>query len=108
MTESDLATTRDQLARRGFPIDQVSSEQLRDIMKTLEVGFRDGAPLDTAGAATIILDGVRAGRWRILVGDDATRLDQQVRANPEAAYDHTGVGISPLVTGPPADHSSTA
>ena len=24
MTESDLATTRDQLARRGFPIDQVS------------------------------------------------------------------------------------
>ena len=33
---------------------------------------------------------------------------EQVRANPEAAYDHTGVGINPLVTGPPAHESPTA
>jgi hypothetical protein len=62
----------------------------------IEEGFRDGAPLDAAAAATIILDGVLAGKWRILVGDDAHRLDQQVRADPEAAYDHAGVGINPL------------
>jgi NAD(P)-dependent dehydrogenase (short-subunit alcohol dehydrogenase family) len=108
MTESDLATTRDQLARRGVPLDQLSSEQLRDIVKTLEAGFRDSAPLDAAGAATIILDGVRAGRWRILVGDDALRLDQQVRADPEAAYDHTGVGIHPLDTSPPSDQTPSS
>ena len=28
-----------------------------------------------------------AGRWRILVGDDAHRLDERVREKPEAAYD---------------------
>jgi NAD(P)-dependent dehydrogenase (short-subunit alcohol dehydrogenase family) len=38
-------------------------------------------------AAGIILDGVKAGRWRILVGDDANRLDQRVRQTPEQAYD---------------------
>jgi hypothetical protein len=65
----------------------------------LEEGFRNNAPLDAAGAARTILDGVLAGKWRILVGDDAHRLDESVRANPEAAYDHQGVGISPLDLG---------
>ena len=50
--------------------------------------FRDRAPLDAAGAATIILDGVRSGAWRILVGQDAEGLDGFVRANPETAYDY--------------------
>ena len=42
----------------------------------------------TAGAATIILDGVRSGAWRILVGQDAINLDAAVRAKPEDAYDY--------------------
>jgi len=50
-------------------------------------GFRDSAPLSAADAATVILDGVRAGEWRILVGDDARRLDSFVRANPADTYD---------------------
>ena len=33
------------------------------------------------------LDGVRAGRWRILVGEDAHKLDAEVRKRPEEAYD---------------------
>ena len=40
-----------------------------------------------AQAAKIILDGVKAERWRILVGDDAHRLDERVREKPEQAYD---------------------
>jgi NAD(P)-dependent dehydrogenase (short-subunit alcohol dehydrogenase family) len=48
--------------------------------------FHDLAPMTAATAATVILDGVRADRWRILVGDDAHRLDAAVRADPEAAY----------------------
>ena len=50
-------------------------------------GFKNNAPTTAAQAATIILDGVRAGKWRILVGDDAEKLDAAVRANPEHAYD---------------------
>ena len=37
-------------------------------------------------AAKIILDGVKADRWRILVGKDAEFLDRSVRAAPEDAY----------------------
>ena len=44
-------------------------------------------------AATIILDGVQAGKWRILVGDDAHRLDEVVRANPEDIYAEGGVNL---------------
>jgi NAD(P)-dependent dehydrogenase (short-subunit alcohol dehydrogenase family) len=50
--------------------------------------FRDKAPLSAAQAATIILDGVRSGTWRILVGQDAAMIDKRIRANPEAAYDY--------------------
>ena len=45
---------------------------------------RDG--LDPIQAAQIILDGVKAERWRILVGPDAEVLDRVVRGAPEAAY----------------------
>jgi NAD(P)-dependent dehydrogenase (short-subunit alcohol dehydrogenase family) len=51
-------------------------------------GFHDSAPLSAAGAATVILDGVRSGAWRVLVGDDAKQLDEYVRANPDDAYDY--------------------
>ena len=33
------------------------------------------------------LDGVRAERWRILIGRDAEELDARVRAAPEQAYE---------------------
>lgn len=49
--------------------------------------YRSKAPLDAVEAARIILDGVQEGRWRILVGDDAVRLDQLVRDQPEEAYE---------------------
>jgi len=51
-------------------------------------GFYDTAPLSAAGAADVILDGVRSGAWRVLVGEDAHRLDQYVRAYPEDAYNY--------------------
>lgn len=57
-------------------------------------GFYDSAPLDAAGAATIILDGVRSGAWRILVGEDAHRLDRYVRAHPEHAYDYAALSAA--------------
>jgi len=54
--------------------------------------FRDQAPMSAAEAATEILDAVRDGRWRILVGDDARRLDEAVRAHPEIAYESLTLG----------------
>ena len=60
--------------------------------------FRDKAPLSAAEAATIILNGVRSGTWRILVGQDAAMIDERIRANPEAAYDYAELfrGLVPL------------
>lgn len=57
-------------------------------------GFHDSAPLSAAAAATVILDGVRSGSWRILVGADARGLDQWVRAHPDDAYDHAKLAAS--------------
>jgi NAD(P)-dependent dehydrogenase (short-subunit alcohol dehydrogenase family) len=51
-------------------------------------GWQENAPTSAAEAATVILDGVRSGAWRILVGEDARLLDEFVRANPESTYDH--------------------
>jgi len=48
--------------------------------------FRDDAPMTAGEAATVALDGVKAGRWRILVGDDAHVLDRMLREDPEGAY----------------------
>ncbi len=74
-------------AVRGFT--EALFEDLRTrALARLTTDFRDKAPLSAAGAAAVILDGVRSGAWRILVGEDARRLDAAVRARPDAAYDY--------------------
>jgi len=52
-----------------------------------QAAFRNAAPTTPAEAAQIILNGVRAGRWRILIGHDAHVLDEAIRADPEGAYE---------------------
>lgn len=49
--------------------------------------FRTTAPTTPAEAARSILEGIRAGRWRILVGPDAELLDVALRNDPEGAYE---------------------
>jgi NAD(P)-dependent dehydrogenase (short-subunit alcohol dehydrogenase family) len=71
------------LEAQGADTKALSDEQ---IIEMANASFRDTAPMSAATAATVILDGVRAGKWRILVGDDAVALDAFVRADPEAAY----------------------
>ena len=65
-----------------------TGEDLRQFLVRANTDFRDKAPVSAAQAATIILDGVRAGSWRILIGEDAKMIDERVRAKPEAAYDY--------------------
>ncbi len=96
LTEDDLATARADLARRGMPADALSDDALRSLIDLFGEMFRDHAPMSAAEAATVILDGVRAGAWRILVGDDAHAIDKSVRADPEGAYGPEGLGLQSI------------
>jgi hypothetical protein len=86
MSEEDLQAAREHLEERGVDFGSATNEQLRQTLVMQGESFRDDAPLTAGEAATIILDGVRADRWRILVGEDAEVLDRMVRAEPENAY----------------------
>jgi NAD(P)-dependent dehydrogenase (short-subunit alcohol dehydrogenase family) len=87
MSAEDLAPVRANMQRQGIAADAISDEALRVGLQRFSDDFRDKAPTSAAGAATIILDGVREERWRILVGDDARMLDAAVREAPEQAYE---------------------
>jgi NAD(P)-dependent dehydrogenase (short-subunit alcohol dehydrogenase family) len=93
LTESDEMTAaqlkaRDQLVGIGLLPEGASADDLRRFLLQAGSDYRDKAPLSAADAATVILDGVRSGAWRILVGQDAVMLDERIRAKPEAAYDY--------------------
>jgi NAD(P)-dependent dehydrogenase (short-subunit alcohol dehydrogenase family) len=79
---------RDMLTKAGALPETPTGEDLRQFLIRANADFRDKAPVSAAQAATIILDGVRAGTWRILIGQDAKMIDERVRAKPEAAYDY--------------------
>ena len=49
--------------------------------------FAHYEPVPSATAAAEILDAVREGRWRVVIGEDATAVDERVRAAPWTAYD---------------------
>lgn len=87
LTDDQVARMRERLVARGMPVDKASDEDLRMLAIRQAEAFRDQAPTSAEQAAQIILDGVRAERWRILVGEDAHILDEEVRANPELAYE---------------------
>jgi NAD(P)-dependent dehydrogenase (short-subunit alcohol dehydrogenase family) len=86
LSEEQLAQIRERTGKMGIDLSAASDEDLRQGIQAQAESFRDNAPLSAAGAATIILDGVRNGEWRILVGDDAILLDSMVREAPLDAY----------------------
>ena len=77
---------QDGLTEAGLLAKDATADDLRQLLAQMNADFRDKAPLSAAAAATIILDGVRSGAWRILVGEDAKKIDEMVRATPEDAY----------------------
>jgi len=79
---------RDALRQAGVLPEGATAEDLRRFLARVNADFRDKAPVSAAQAATTILDGVRAGAWRILIGEDAKMIDAAVRAKPEASYDY--------------------
>ena len=59
--------------RRARIASALSDDEIRAMLEERARRFLEEAPTTAAQAATIILDGVKADRWRILVGEDAHR-----------------------------------
>ena len=87
MNATELAQARARVASTGRDVSALTDDDLRHIMAERARRFIEEAPTTAAQAATIILDGVKADKWRILVGPDAHRIDELVRQSPEKAYD---------------------
>ena len=93
MTEAQLEeliprAAQARLVSAGLLAEGASADDLRQMLVRANADFRDKAPVSAGEAATIILDGVRSGAWRILIGEDAAMIDAAVRAKPGAAYDY--------------------
>ena len=88
MTEEDVLNIRQMMMEQGDnELANLSDDQLKTAMAQPGVDFKDNAPTTSSEAAAIILDGVRAEKWRLLVGEDAHKLDRKVRQDPENAYE---------------------
>lgn len=87
LSDDEVEEVRERIGRMGFTTEGTSNDELRQAMAQTAEDFRDKAPMTAAQAATVILDGVREERWRILVGEDAAVLDRLVREAPEDAYE---------------------
>lgn len=83
----DILFIRRRIKAQGQDDSQLTDQMVAGLSKMMADGFRDNAPMTAAQASKVILDGVKAGTWRILVGDDAYRLDEFVRKDPAGAYD---------------------
>ena len=82
-----IEQARARIASMGRDVASLSDDDIRKMVAERERRFREEAPTSAAEAATIILDGVKADKWRILVGKDAHQINELVREAPERAYD---------------------
>lgn len=102
MSEEEVRVLRENMMNQPGPMAELimnmSDDQIRQSIHERGIAFRDNAPMSASQAATVILDGVREKRWRILVGDDAHRLDARVRANPEDVYDLDFAALSSITS----------
>ena len=86
LTATDIVQARQRMKAMGVDVDAMTDGEIQQRAHDRARSFRDEAPTTAGQAAKIILDGVKADRWRILVGDDAHKLDERVRQAPEQAY----------------------
>ena len=87
LSDVEVRRTRSRMRQQGVDEAALSDEDIRERIQRQAQNFHDRAPTTAAEAAKIILDAVKAERWRVLVGEDAHQLDERVRADPERAYD---------------------
>ena len=82
-----IAQARARLTSMGKAPSALSDDEIKAMLAERARRFLLDAPTSAAEAAAIILDGVKADRWRILVGSDAHLMDRMVREDPEHAYE---------------------
>jgi NAD(P)-dependent dehydrogenase (short-subunit alcohol dehydrogenase family) len=82
-----VAQARARLTSMGKDASALSDEEIKAGLAERARRFLTDAPTSAAEAARIILEGVKADRWRILVGSDAQLMDRMVREDPEHVYD---------------------
>ena len=87
ITQIEVRRARSRMRQQGVDDSTISDDDIRARIQRQAQNFHERAPTTAAEAAKIILDAVKTGRWRVLVGEDAHKLDERVRANPERAYD---------------------
>jgi NAD(P)-dependent dehydrogenase (short-subunit alcohol dehydrogenase family) len=87
MTPKEIADSRRSMKSMGMPADAMTDQQIQQMMQEMARQFEANAPTTAAQAATIILNGVREEKWRILIGADAECMDTLVREAPEQAYE---------------------
>jgi NAD(P)-dependent dehydrogenase (short-subunit alcohol dehydrogenase family) len=86
LTPNEIVATRQRLTGMGVDTAKMSDDDVRKVALDRARKFHDEAPMTAAAAAKVILDGVKADQWRILVGNDAHAIDERVRRKPEEAY----------------------
>jgi NAD(P)-dependent dehydrogenase (short-subunit alcohol dehydrogenase family) len=87
LTPKQLRQARARISASGIDAAKMSDAEVEQAVRERVRRFVEEAPMSAAQAATVILDGVKADRWRILVGEDAKKIDERVRQMPEQAYD---------------------
>jgi NAD(P)-dependent dehydrogenase (short-subunit alcohol dehydrogenase family) len=87
LSEAEVAQARLRMHGMGIDVTAMTDEDVHAAAQERARRFLEEAPTTAAEAARIILDGIKAGQWRILVGEDAKLLDLRVRQSPEQAYE---------------------
>ena len=87
LSHEDVERAKARMARMGVDTSQLTDAAVQALAAEQHRRFLEEAPTTAAEAAKIILDGVKAERWRILVGEDAVKMDRLVREAPEEAYE---------------------
>ena len=87
LTPKQIEQARARLKAGGVNVSTMSDADIEEAVRERARRFLAEAPMTAAEAAKVILDGVKGDRWRILVGQDAHKIDEWVRRSPEQAYD---------------------
>lgn len=86
LSADEIDVIRSRLTTAGLATEKMTDAEVEAMVRDGARRFEEKAPTSASEAASVILDGVRADKWRILVGDDAHVMDERVRRDPENAY----------------------
>ena len=71
MSAAEFAAARARMRARAIDADQIADDQIKAQVAAMGEAFRDNAPMTSVQAAKVMLDAVKADRWRVLVGEDS-------------------------------------